>query len=325
MKYKYFVGVEHQKIHYKFLHDLLGGEFVTYPCTIFTETFSPELLKEDNEDVIWFFSDIFYHLHPFLKGKQVLTKHGMTFGPYLDQGKANCINNYFDMVFQPGLTQENKYKQFKINPEKIKDVGFTLLFEIPELPIRKNSILFASTCFRHWNHYGNLYKILEQLEPEVDAYVSFHPYTPPNALTPFIELIRKKKGMKLLTTQEEFLEACAYCERTVCGGSGSVAAPFWFKEKPVILLRGESQVNEHAQKIDPKIGWERVKKEMDETLFSKILDESEKISNWKNWDLKKVLAAKPAPTAKMIFYPSNWNKKDTEKKIKKLLKELSVK
>ncbi|MDD5050884.1 MAG: hypothetical protein PHV93_04100 [Candidatus Pacebacteria bacterium] len=324
MKYKYFVGVAHQKIHYEFLHSLLGGEFVEYPCTIFTENFSPELLKEDGEDVVWFFSDIFYHLHPLLKGKQILTKHGMTFGPYLDPGKAHCINHYFDAVFQPGLTQERKHEVFKINPEKIKPVGYLLALEMPKRKTKKDSILFASTCFRHWNHYDNLFRILGKLETGISASLSFHPYTPPNILEPFLTLIRQRKDVKLLTTQEEFLESCATSERAVSGGSGSVAAHFWFQKKPLIFLRGESEVGEHQRRVDPSVGWERVKQEIDEPRFNTILDESMKISDWREWSFEKVKKAPVAVSAEKIFYPWNWSRPKTEAKIKSVLRELEA-
>lgn len=317
MRIRYFVGIPHHKVHYKFYHSLLGGEFIYYPSGIYEEKFTEEVLKHDDKDVIWFFSDIYFNLHPLLKGKQILTKHGLSFGDYMNSQRAESFNMYFDFMFQTGFTQEKDHRKFRIIPEKIKPVGYTILFEIPDIPSRDNAVLFSSTCFRPWHHYGNLIKILWNLDPAIDGYLSVHPQTRQDRKKALTDISIDKKNLTLIRSQEELLEAYAFCSYNVSGGTSSLCAPFWYQQKPVIFLRGRSGFN-----YLKGIGWKGIKRRIGEPLFSEILDESAKISRLQDFSWELIRNARPSPSALKVFYPWNFDQRETENRVIEYIEEL---
>jgi hypothetical protein len=319
MRYLFFVGIPHQKEHFKFVYSVLGGEYVSCSFDINTKDIPEEILAKDGKDIIWFFSDIYYHLHSQLKGKQVLTKHGLCFGPWLNTQRAECINKHIDMVFQPGLTQEYPYRKFKVIPEKIKPAGYTILFEIPDVPSRENAVLFSSTCFRHWDHYDNLKGILRNIDPDIDGYLSIHPETSLPLKGPLLDICSQKKNLTLIKSQEELLHAYAFCSYNVSGGLSSVGSPFWFQKKPVIFIRGRVGLNPLKG-----FGWGRIKRDVGEPLFDEILDQSIKISHWKQFNPALLFKAKPAPSAIKIFYPWNFDINKTKQKIHQYIEELET-
>src|SRR5258708_34815581 len=183
MKYRYFISLPHQEVHFRFIKSILGGKYVYHQCGINETKFNANISEEDGEDTLWFFTELTFTLHPLLKGKQVFIQHGLRFGGWVNPVTWNspfriwCINNYIDMVFQVGLPNENDYLRHGVNPQKMRPIGYTTLFEIPELHVKPNAVLFSSTYYRNWHHYYNLANILKRLDPEIDGYLTIHPET----------------------------------------------------------------------------------------------------------------------------------------------------
>lgn len=315
MQYKYFVGVKHHKIHLKYFHSLLEGEYVYHYCDSFEKHFPDTLLEQDGEHVIWFFSNWYPALHPLLRGKQIFVEHGLSFKPSLNNERVNCINKYFDLVFSSGVSQRDYMLRMSVRKDKIEEIGYTTLFLIPDLPIRKGSILFSVVSFQNWNEYENLKKILEQLDKSLKGYVTIHPIMPDETKKIFLNICERKENVIFLESQEQLLEAFAYCE-CIVGSSSSVCTAFWYLKKPVIFIRGKQGRN-------PFVGWSRIKKIIDYPLFSKVLDESTKISHWRQFS-KALRQPKLAPSAQKIFYSSNWDKEKTNALINNALEKLMV-
>lgn len=335
MRYLFFIGTPHHKIHTRFIHSLLGGEYIIHECVDNDETdFPREVFEKDGEDAIWFFPDLFINLHPRLKGKQVFIGHGLNFPPWLNSRRAECINNHIDMVFENGLTQGNDYRKFKIDLSKIKPVGYTTLFEIPNIPAEENAVLFSSTYFAAWNHDENMRKILEVLDARVKGYVAIHPSALANLKKSFVDICEKKGNIKFIRSQEELLEAYAICSYNVNGGSSSICSAFWYQKKPVVLVRGPWGRNpiravnwdwffkRNDQPLYKGCGWKRIENDTHEPLFSEILGQSLKISHWKQFDWNEVRRLKPAPSATKVFYPWSHDKEETKKRIFQYVKEL---
>jgi hypothetical protein len=316
MKYKYFVGNSHHTIHYKFLKSVLGGEYVYHNVDTDTNASFLEVLAEDGEDVIWFFSNWFLLLHPLLKGKQVFTEHGLSFKPSLNPDRVACINKYFDMVFSSGVSQRDYMLNAGVDKRKIKEVGYTTLFEIPDIPVKHNHVLFSVVHFGHWNEYDNILKILQKLDTEIQGFLTIHPAMHDEKKKELLNICKTKSNVTFVESQEDLLKAFSFCE-CIVGGSSSVCTSFWYLKKPVILIRGRQGRN-------PFFGWFRVKRKVNHPLFSKIIDESTKLSNWRKFSLRCLKSARIAPSAQEIFFPWNFNREITVERIKHYVKQLEM-
>lgn len=317
MKFKYFISQPYQAAHLRFVKTALGGKDVVAQGRPHAVIFSEDIEKEDGEDVVWFFSHVFRNLHSKLKGKQVYVNHGVSFKNWINEQKVEALNNHFDVIFGGAVIQERVFIQAGVKKEKIKPIVYPILFDIPEIPIRPNSVLFSSTCYSHWNHYRNLYQILKNLHPSIDGYLTMHSDTSEVLRAMLSSACEGKKNIRILETQEELLESYAYCQ-CVVGGSGSVCAPFWFLKKPVIFLKGGEGWN-----LFKRFGWSEIKKEIIDPAFHQLLDESTKISHWAQFSPRLVKKAKVAPSARDLFYPSSHDREWTINRIKQCISELS--
>lgn len=318
MKYRFFVGLPHQQIHAQFFHSLLGGKFVHFPCNVDEKNFPERVLAEDGDDVVWFFNDLFFHLHPRLRGKQVLLGHGLGFvGNSMTPRRAECIRRYIHRVFSTGVTSEMYRLRAGVPKSRIRRVGYTVVFEIPVVPVRPRSVLFSSTRYISWNHYENLRQILARLDGSIQGYLTFHPDTPQQWQRIFLECCRQKANLTFLETEKQLLETCGFCEVNVGGGISSLSTIFWYLKKPVILLRGRVSRNPFKG-----LGWQRIKNDADTPLFNRVLDESDKISHWRQFTPKLIGKARWAPSSREIFYPWNFDRETTILKIKEHVREL---
>ncbi len=318
MKYKFFVGLPHQQVHAQFFQSALGGEFVHFSCSVDEENFPESVLAHDGEDVIWFFNDLFYHLHPKLRGKQVLLGHGLGFiGNSVTQKRVDCINRHIDRIFSTGTTIETYRLRNGVSAEKIRRIGYTMVFEIPEMPVRPNSVLFSSTRYIDWNHYENLIQILTRLDPGIQGYLTLHPDTLPKWQQKLMECCHQKENLTFLETSEELLKAYRFCAVNVGGGMSSISTAFWYLKKPVILLRGRVSRNPFKG-----LGWQRIKNDDRNPLFNRVLDQSDKISSWKQFTPDLIKKARWAPASHEMFYPWNFDRETTILKIKEAVREL---
>ncbi len=315
----FFVGLPHQKIHQRFLQKMTGGDYVIYPCTVEETHFPQALLARDSGNAVWFFNDIYYDLHPLLKGRQVLARHGLRFGPWTNERRAGCINHFIDFCLAGGFPEEADYRQFGVHPDKIKRVGHTTFFEIPNWPVQPNAVLFSSTYYRNWNHYANLKMILENLDPSLHGYVTIHPETPAEIQRIFFDVCLKRKNLTWLNSQEDLLEAMAFCRWNVAGGISSVCTAFWFQRKPVLFLRGRMGANPLKG-----WGWFRVQRNIRQPFFDEVLEESIKITYGFQFNRRLLEQSKPSEAALKMFYPSNFDRQLTQERIRACLDELEI-
>ena len=319
MKHKFFVGPPHQKIHSRFIHRLLGGEYVEHPCTTEETNFPDSVLAHDGPDTIWFFNDIYFHLHPKLKGKQVFVGHGFGLGWAMTPARVECLNRYFDSLFETGLSPEIKdLARQGVDPSKIRRTGYTLLFEMPDVPTETKRILFSITCYLNFNSDANLEQILKRLDPALHGSVTVHPELPADMRDSFRKICGSKNNLNFIESQEELLSEFARCQ-CVVGQFSSVVTPFYFQKKPVIFLRGRVARNPFLG-----LGWARVRRRLGSALLDQVLDESTKISHWRQFNPKLVEQAKLAPSAQKIFFSSNYDKEKTSALIREYVRELAV-
>lgn len=318
MNFKYFVGFEHQKIHSKFIKEIFPGDYVHLECTDKTLVFPDTIFEHDDKNTVWFFNDVYFHLHPRLKGKQVLVGHGTGFGRSVTPERTDCINKYIDVVFCNGFLEEQYRLEAGIEPQKLKQIGYTYPLLLPDVETNPLAVLFSSTYFKNWNHYDNLNKILDNFDSDLIGRVTIHPQTPEALKRPLIEACQKKENLSMVHSQEQLLHALSECSYGVFGGATSVAATYYLLGKPTIYVRGRVGVNPLKG-----IGWKRIKKLTNSSIFDEHLDEVTKISNWKKFNKHLILNSKPSEVVKKMFYPWNLNKTEITERLVACINELS--
>ncbi len=315
MKLVYFLGYPHHFIHHKFYYSHLGGHICESFIELRSEVFDEEILELDGKDTIWFFSNWFPFIHKRLVGKQVFIEHGLSFKPSLNPERVDCLNRYFDLIFSSGVSQRNRMIKEGVHPAKIREIGYTTLFQIPPAAVIPHQILLSISHYGTWNEYGNLLEIMKRMPTELHACITMHPSLPDDKKAECMAIISEKDNLSYVETQEDLLAVSA-SSRCIIGSSSSVCTPFWYLGKPVIFIRGR-------QTRIPFYGWQKVRNQMEDSLFNAILSESTKISSWRQFSPQLIETAKVAPSRKQIFYESNWDKNATIDKIKTALNAIS--
>lgn len=311
VRYKYFIGLPHQKVHALFVHNILGGDFVSFECDYRQESFPETVFEHDGPDVVWFFNDVYLNLHPKLKGKQILLGHGLGFGRYMKQTRTDCINRYFAAVFATGVVDEDIRIEAGVKRELIHQIGYPYLFLIPKKEVKPKTVLFSSTYFGHWEHYGVLRRIIQKFPADYEGYLTIHPQTPDDLKGKLVEAVQKKQNVTLIKTQQELLDAIGFCAVAVAGLS-SVTAPFWFLKRPVIYLRGPLFF-----KWGKGFGWGRIKKKINHPLFEEVLRESSKLFCARGFHPQLLASCTHSRSASKVFY--SWN--DDEEVVKNKIRE----
>ena len=307
MKNLFYIGMPHHEIHQRYYKNVLGGEYLYHNSNTYDTKFDM-VIKQDGPDVVWFFPNIYLNLHPHLKGKQVFTGHGLGFKPWLMEFRVISLKNYFTQIWGVGNLQEIQLLEAGIPKSKILPIGYTLPFLLPHIEIKPNSVLFSFVEWEDFGEFENLIKILSNLDPAIDAYVTLHPSLEKEKLIIVTKTIEVKSNITLLKTQDELMQATSFCS-VIVGSSSSVLTPFFYLNKPVIYIRGRLGRN-------PFRGWGTIKKKIGNSLFNQILEESSKFSTWKRFNLQFMKNARVAPSAAKIFYPSNYSEADTVTLIK---------
>lgn len=320
MKIKYFVGLEHQKIHSIFLQEVLGGDFVHYPCTIQTSDFT-EVLKHDSPDTLWIFNDFFFHLHPKLKGRQVHVGHGLGFKNTYGPQRVLTFNQYMDLGFATGVPNLSCKLKAGFSPAKIREIGYWTGFQIPDVPTKPNAVLFASTYYQSWDHFRNMRNILAHLNDSLEAHLTIHPDTPEAMKRCFWSIAKRKRNIILAESQEDLLRSAALCSCAVAS-SGSVPTLMWFQKKPVLFIRGGMS---WLSRFRPaSAGWSEVKKKVEDPLFSEILDQSVRIHDWQQFSPGMALQAKHVPASEKIFFPWSYDRNEVTRRIQDAIQEVQA-
>ena len=289
---------------------------MAHPCGIDEKNFPDEVFQQDGSDVIWFFNDIYFNLHPKLKGRQVFTLHGVSFKKWADQNKPRVaiINQYIDLVFLTGWTHEWDYLRYGIKKNKLRRIGYTLLFEIPERPVRPGAVLFYCELSPKKDDLEVLIHALENLGDDVHGYLTTHPENEEKTLKRLIEICEKKDNLTFIKTPEALLEAFAYCH-CCAGGLSSVAAPFFFRGKPVIFIMDQGRI--------PWLNrWRRASQTNAPLLFHNVLAESAVLKRGMRLDTELIKKAKSSRSAKSIFYNSNFDKQQTIAQVREAIQEI---
>lgn len=314
MKYVFFIGVPHHRIHHQFIYSVLGGQICDSFIELRSTEFDKDILKLDSRDTVWFFSNWYPFLQKHLKGKKVFIEHGLSFKPSLSPQRVDCLNRDFDLIFSSGASQRNRMLKEGVAPDKIREIGYTTLFQIPSAEVVANQILVSVSHYGTWNEYGNLLEILKRMPTLINAYVTMHPSLPENQKKECLDIIHKNNNLSYIDSQEKLMEITA-SSSCILGSSSSVCTPFWYLGKPVIFVRGK------LTRI-PWYGWQKVRKMMDDPLFNLILAQSTKISSWKEFSTNLIKNAKVPSAREKIFFETNWDKIATTQKIKLALETL---
>ncbi len=304
-----------KKIHFKFIKSILMGEYVVCNCRVKEKKFPKQIFMHDGKDVIWFFNDIFYNLHPLLKGKQIFVGHGLGFKKYFHEERVNIINRYIDLIFQTGVTEDRECFKNGVLLDKIRKIGYTLLFRIPELPIRPNSVLFSATAWNPWPYLIALISILKKLDRKIDAYLTIHPQTNKKIKKLFIEACKQKRNIRIIRTQEELMKSYSYCQ-CYAGGLSSVAAPFWYQKKPTIFITDYKKIELNKNMLANYTNYP--------TLFLNVFNESSIFFPGMKFDIQFLNRAKISHSSIKIFYRSNFDSGLTISLIKKAIEEIKT-
>lgn len=314
MKYVYFIGLPHHRIHHQFIYSVLGGEICNSFIELRSKEFDKNILNLDSSDTVWFFSNWYPFLQKHLKGKKIFIEHGLSFKPSLSPERVDCLNRDFDLIFSSGVSQRNRMLKEGVVPDKIREIGCTTLFQIPPADVISNQILLSISHYGTWNEYDNLLEIMKRMPNPINAYITMHPSLPENKKKECWGIIHKKSNLNYIETQEKLLAITA-TSRCILGSSSSVCTPFWYLGKPVIFVRGK------LTNI-PWYGWQNVRKMMDDQLFNLILAQSTKISSWRQFSTNLIENAKVPSDRKKIFFETNWDEIATTQKIKLILESL---
>lgn len=274
----------------RYFHERLGGEYVTFPCTIHSENFPAHVLEQDSPDTVWFFTDLYFHLHPKLVGRQIFVGHGVSFKRNVFAQRAECFNQHIDSILCSNPVYESICRDAKVQPEKIIPVGYTTLYYLPKVPLRPKAVFIAAPFWESWNPHAELARILKRIRAPYQGYFTFHPEMPSSLSSVLINAVRGNPAITLLETQDQILEAAAFCEVAIAGNS-SMLAPFWYLQKPFVLVAGG---------LNP---WKRIRAEANHPLFNEVLEECSRLSMSRLFHPAFLKFAKKSPAASRIFYP----------------------
>lgn len=316
MKHYFFGGLPHHKVHMEFVQSIVGGEYIPYACGIEEKEFPDEILDRDGTDVIWFFNDLYFNLHPLLKGRQVYLGHGMSFKNFMNPRRAEFLNRYIDCLWVTGMPDERFVLQEGVDPKKIRRIGLPVLLDIPRVKPEPNSLLFSSTYFTRWNQDKTLLGILERLPPSLKAFVTCHPQTPPQTMKRYREICEGRPNMEYFVSHDDLIKSVARCEAALCN-IGTVSTMVWYLRKPVILTRG--WVGKNPLK---GLGWRRVKRWSPDPLFHRILDQSPKLTHWRQFDATFLKSVRWVPDTEQMFYPWNHDRDEMVRRVKDAVAEV---
>lgn len=311
----FYVGPEHHKTHLHFIREHVGGEyFITGYNTAQQNTYEA-IERLDGKDVIWFFADLYENIIPYLKGKSVFVPHGLGFKPYLtgNISRVKLLKKYITKIWSTGHLEEYKYLKEGIDRNKIEQIGYTLLFDIPKKPMVENSLFVSVGWFRELTCWQNMLRFIKSIPDDISVHVSTHPSMPQEVKNEFLHCIDSRENFICSFEQEDIKKSFSVCSRAIVGFS-SVVTPFHFFRKPVIFIKDRNRF--------PFFQWQRLKFQLRDKLFFDILSESTKILAPSIFDRDLVMNAKLSESAKKIFYESNWDKDLTVSLIDKAMSRL---
>jgi hypothetical protein len=314
-KYLFYVGPEHHKYQLKFTKELLGGDyFISGSNSSDMNTYS-KIKHLDSEDVVWFFADLYENVIPFLKGKSVFIPHGLGFKPYCSDNMTRKImlRDHIDQIWSAGFIDETKYLDVKISKDKIERIGYTVLFDIPNVQIIPDSVFIAVGWFEELVSWEHMLTFLQSIPDSVKVFLGMHPSMPETIKNNFLSLLNERDNFTYVTSGDETYHAFAVSSCAI-GGWSSVLTPFFYMKKPYIFMKNRNRF--------PLFQWQRLRLRVQDNLFYKILSESTKLLAPTSFNRDIVFNAKTSVSGSKVFYETNWDKNETAYLMKKALMKL---
>lgn len=227
--------------------------------------------------------------------------HGLGFKPYLtgNPTRITLLKKYITQVWSSGYIEEYKFIKEGIDKNKIERIGYTVVYDIPNIPTLKNSVFISVGWFRELTCWQNMLSFIKSIPDDISVYISTHPSMPQEIKNMFLDLINKRDNFTYLPEQSDVQKAFSFCSRAIVGFS-SVSTSFHFLKKPVIFIKDKNRF--------PFFQWERLRFQIHDKLFFQILSESTKILAPNVFERDVIMKASVAPSAKKIFYESNWDR-----------------
>lgn len=308
MKNKYFVGEDHHKFHLRWYKTLLGGEFFEFPCNTWDQKFDG-VLEADGEDVVWFFSDLYPKLHPLLKGKQIHVGHGWgCFKRSLNQDRLRALSECFDQVWAVSQLAAKRYREGGVPDKNIVPIGQPILLKFVERGWDSNALLVSFGCFGDWGEFDILLDSLRRRDSRIRYFVTTHPSLSEEKARLIQNVVSNTGSFTIVNTQDELLHAMKVCGAIIVSSS-SVAGPFWFSGRPVILARGKLGRN-------PFRGWSEIKERISDDLFSRVVNESTLVGPFQPFTYRRFATAKVSQSAKSLFFPWNYSEDELVRRVR---------
>lgn len=303
-KYIFYVGPEHHKSQLNFTKELIGGDFFVIGDNTQEKNIYDNIKSIDAENVVWFFADLYENILPFLKGKAVFIPHGLGFKPFLvnNKSRVGLLKEHIKQIWSSGFLEENKYIDEGIDFKKIKRIGYTVPYDIPRLPVVRESLFIHFGCFRELCCWQNIFKFVESVPSDIPVFLAMHPSMPCDIKEKILVLVQRKSNITYAESQDDLLQAFALASRAIVG-LGSVATSFHYLKKPVIYMKDKNRF--------PFFQWTRLRSFISDRLFFKVLSESTKLLAPLSFDRDIVMNAPVSKSASGIFYESNYDKKLT--------------
>lgn len=304
----YFVGPEHHKIHLAFIRNILGGEYVVTGKWRSSDNPYDLIKDKDGPDVIWFFASLYKEILQHIKGKSISVGHGLGFKPTISRSETRkmLLKMCVHQIWSSGYCSERKFLESGIPKSKIFRIGYTPLFLIPDIPVDNSSIYISVGWFEELMFWYKMLEFIKNIGWKSNVYISVHPCMPYEYKKHFIDLCRKRSNLNLLESQGDLLKVFSFCRAAITGLS-STSAPFFYFKKPVVFIKNRGRY--------PFLQWQRLRKKIKDPLFFKILSESTKFIEPKTLDADNILNAKVSPSAKKMFYETNWDEAKTKELI----------
>jgi hypothetical protein len=315
-QYYYYAGPPHHKEPMRFAKELLGGEYIVSGSQLYDKGNDYSNIAEfDDNDTIWFFADLYEHILPYLKGKSVFIPHGMGFKPFLkgNETRQELLRRHMDQIWSPSPIDEREYKQYAIDPSKVKRIGYTVLHSIDIKPFIQNSIFIAIGWYEELASWNNMLQYIKSIPESIKLFISMHPDIPEHIKIQYFNWFREHQNFEFLGTPEELRRGFSFASRCIVGLS-SVAAPFHFLRRPVIFVKDMNRF--------PFFQWYRIRHRISDELFGKLLSESLKVLVPSAFNEQEIMNARLAPSAYKMFYPTNWDRGETENLIRSAIRQI---
>lgn len=307
---------------YTFLYENYGGEFVYLGKE--GEELKQEInkLQLKNHINIAFWSDLInvdiHNKFNYMGMKQIFIDHGCSPKRWFTYAPNTEIRLFilkdFLQLWAANPMEEDEYKRGGRDTEKkIKKIGYLKALQYynnpHEIKANKNQVYICPSYWADWGEMALTFEILENISSEYKCFVSIHPGVYALYVDKLEKIFENRHNINILKTSQGKIEKLKSSE-IVIGSNGTPLTEGLYMGKKIILLKGKD------------ITWEKIKLlEIASHQFACVIDDSIKMSDKGELEgaLKKAIYP---PSAKKIFYKTNFNKEATMKLIDRAFSEI---